>query len=79
MPKWSGRWAGGRFYLDELERPVYYIERRAAGASRVIRVKGHDEAAALAELGLFLTDRDRYWELCKPRVKGPLRGVRDQP
>lgn len=53
MPKWSGKWPGGRYYLDEVGRKVFFIERR--GKSR--RIPGvHDETTAVGALARFLDD-----------------------
>lgn len=59
MPKWAGKWKGGRFYLDDQGRPVYFIERR----KRSVRLKTHDEELALGELARFLRDPV---EFCRP-------------
>lgn len=59
MPAWAGRWKGGRFYLDEEGRKVFFIEKW----EHVIRLKTHDEQLALGELARFLEDRIAY---CRP-------------
>lgn len=57
MPAWAGKWQGGRFYLDELGRKVFFIERRVNGRMRSIRVpKVHDETLANGALAQFLDD-----------------------
>lgn len=50
MPTWAGKWQGGRFYVDELGRKVFFIERQR----RVIKLDTHDEALAVGELARFL-------------------------
>lgn len=52
MPAWSGKWKGGRFYVDEFGRRVYFIERRG----RVVKLATHDETLAVGELARFLED-----------------------
>jgi hypothetical protein len=59
MPKWQGRWKGGRYYLDDLGRQVFFIERRR----RSIRLRTHDPELALGELARFLDDPVAY---CRP-------------
>lgn len=52
MPTWAGKWKGGRYYLDEQRRPVFFIERRG----RVVKLSTHDEELAIGELARFLVD-----------------------
>lgn len=52
MPPWSGRWKGGRYYLDAEGKPVYFIERMR----RSVKLLTHDEQIAEGQLGLFLAD-----------------------
>ncbi len=56
MPVWAGKWKGGRFYLDELGRRVFFIERR----KRVIKLDTHDEALAVGDLARFLAAPEAY-------------------
>jgi integrase len=56
MPAWQGKWKGGRYYTDELGRPVYFIERKG----RSLRLKTHDEQTAISELGRYLDDPEAY-------------------
>ncbi len=60
MPKWSGRWKGGRFYVNEDGKPVYFIERRVSGQMTTIKLATHDEEIARGELGLFKADPEGY-------------------
>lgn len=53
MPAWAGRWKGGRYYLDDKARPVFFIERRVDGRVRSIRLTTHDPDLALGELARF--------------------------
>lgn len=52
MPNWAGKWKGGRYYLDEAGRPVYFIER----LRRSVKLKTHDEELAVGDLARFLLD-----------------------
>lgn len=56
MPRWAGYWKGGRYYLDDQGRPVYFIERR----KRVIRLATHDQELALGELARFWSAPESY-------------------
>lgn len=56
MPAWAGKWKGGRFYLDDAGRKVFFIERR----KRAIKLKTHDEDLAVGELARFLEDPEAY-------------------
>lgn len=56
MPAWAGRWKGGRYYLDDQGRQVFFIERRR----RVVKLDTHDQDLALGELARFLRDPARY-------------------
>jgi integrase len=56
MPKWAGRWKGGRYYLDEEGRPVFFIERRVAGRPKSLKLATHDEDLAKGELAQFEAD-----------------------
>lgn len=60
MPKWAGRWKGGRYYLDEEGRKTFFIERRVAGRQRGIQLKTHDEELAKSELHRFELDPAAY-------------------
>lgn len=69
MPKWAGKWLGGRFYRDDLGRPVFVIERR----KRSIRLFTHDEERANFELGTFLDNPDGFTPQGAPTVAAPDR------
>jgi integrase len=56
MPNWTGKWKGGRYYVDEDGRKVFFIERRVEGRQRGIRLSTHDEKIAEGMLGLFEQD-----------------------
>jgi hypothetical protein len=68
MPNWAGRWKGGRYYLDDAQRPVYFIERHVSGVRRTIRLATHDPDLALGELANFEKDPDAY---CRPAPEAP--------
>lgn len=59
MPTWAGTWKGGRYYLDEQGRPVFFIERRR----RSVKLQTHDPELALGDLARFLRDPV---EFCRP-------------
>lgn len=59
MPKWAGKWKGGRYYLDARGQRVFFIERRG----RVLRLQTHDPDLALGELSRFLQDPAAF---CRP-------------
>lgn len=61
MPKWAGRWKGGRYYVDgETGKRVYFLERRAEGRQQSIKLRVHDEDLAMGELARFLSDPGAY-------------------
>jgi integrase len=53
MPKWAGKWKGGRFYLDERGLPVYFIESNRKGIPHSIRLPTQDERLAESQLIAF--------------------------
>lgn len=59
MPTWAGKWKGGRYYLDEFGRKVFFIERRR----RVVKLDTHDEILAVGDLSRFLLDPVTF---CRP-------------
>ncbi len=59
MPRWAGRWKGGRYYLDEQGRKVFFIER----LRRSVKLKTHDEELAVGDLARFLRDPVAF---CRP-------------
>lgn len=70
VPAWAGKWKGGRLYLDEEGRPVFFIERRG----RSIKLATHDEGLALGELSRFLADPDAYVRVeDTPQAVGPVQ------
>jgi hypothetical protein len=53
---WQGRWKGGRYYLDDEGRKVFFIERR----KRSVKLTTHDEDLAIGQLATFLQDPDAF-------------------
>jgi hypothetical protein len=66
VPEWAGKWKGGRYYLDDAGRPVYFIERKR----RTVKLKTQDPELALGELARFLQDPDAFVRP-PPEVAGP--------
>lgn len=56
MPKWAGKWKGGRYYLDPAGRKVFFIER----LRRSLKLNVHDEELAVGQLADFLDDPHRF-------------------
>lgn len=71
MPAWAGKWKGGRYYLDEQGRPVFFIERRG----RTMRLATHEEDLAVGELARFLADPAAFCRPAAPRVDDPAAPV----
>jgi integrase len=57
--KWVGKWGGGRIREADGRR-VYVIERMAGGQRYAIKLDADSEAAALAELALFMRNPASY-------------------
>jgi hypothetical protein len=53
MPKWSGKWLGGRTYTANDGRTRWIIRKTVAGAAYNITLDVRSEAEALAELAVF--------------------------
>jgi integrase len=66
MPTWAGKWEGGRYYLDEQGRPVYFIERRVNGQVAQIKLPTSEETEAIGMLALFNKDRTRFVKSLEP-------------
>jgi integrase len=60
MPQWTGRWAGGRTWLDRHGNTRWQLERMHNGARYSKRLSARNESDALAELALFDRDPDAY-------------------
>jgi hypothetical protein len=56
VPAWAGKWKGGRYYLDDEGRKVFFIERR----KRSVKLTTHDEDLAIGQLATFLQDPDAF-------------------
>ncbi len=77
MPTWAGTWKGGRYYLDDDGRKVFYIERRGGLGRKgqyTIRLTTHDEQLAVGALERFLADPVAFVRP-PPEVAGPLAEV----
>lgn len=66
MPSWAGKWKGGRYYLDERKRPVYFIESSRPGIPRAIKLQTHDEDLANSQLVAFRADPHGFLRSLKP-------------
>lgn len=66
MPAWAGKWEGGRYYLDEAARPVYFIEKMRGGLDYSIKLPTFDEEIAKGMLGLFLQDAAKFSRSLQP-------------
>lgn len=62
MPKWAGRWKGGRYYLDAKGKRTFFIE----GNDRVVKLQTHDEDLAVGELARFRQDPVAYCRQPEP-------------
>jgi hypothetical protein len=71
MPQWAGKWKGGRYYLDDAGRKVFFIERRVMGKPKSIRLKTSDEDLAKGELARFLADPVEFCRLPAPAAEAP--------
>lgn len=74
MPNWAGKWQGGRYYIDEQGRQVFFLERWHNGRSVSRKLKTHDPRLAVGELARFENDRDAYLRPPPPEA-GPLAPV----
>lgn len=77
MPRWVGRWEGGRVRESRTGR-VWVIERQVGGARRTIPLAAKTERDALAELALFLRDPDAYGRRAAPKKPPPRAPVIDE-
>ncbi|SEU28755.1 tyrosine-type recombinase/integrase [Stigmatella erecta] len=60
MPKWSGKWKGGRTYRTGDGRTVYVLRKMVQGRNYAITLDARNETEAEAELALFLRDPGAY-------------------
>lgn len=69
MPKWAGKWKGGRFYFDPDDKPVFFIEGSRAGVRYSLKLTTHDHDLALGELAHFNADPVEYAKPPPPASK----------
>jgi integrase len=62
MPRWNGRWLGGRTYIGREGRTVYWLDRSWNGKRYGIALDVDSKREAEAELALFLRDPSGYIE-----------------
>ncbi|HYO68860.1 MAG TPA: hypothetical protein VEU33_22535 [Archangium sp.] len=56
MPRWTGRWDGGRTYVNKQGDTVWILEKQVHGRLYTTRLAVGNEKDALAELALFRRD-----------------------
>jgi integrase len=66
MPAWAGKWRGGRYYLDDSGKRVFFIESNRKGVPRAIQLETHDEELAKAQLAQFRSNPATFLRLLKP-------------
>jgi integrase len=69
MPAWAGKWEGGRFYLDDVGRQVYFIERQRGGVGYSLKLPTHDEEKAKGLLALFDDDPVKFVKQRREKVE----------
>ncbi|MBI3184151.1 MAG: hypothetical protein HYZ28_18615 [Myxococcales bacterium] len=62
MPKWNGKWIGGRTYLGKEGRTVYWLDKSWNGKRYGIALDVGSRRDAEAELALFMRDPSGYVE-----------------
>lgn len=60
MPRWAGKWIGGRFYVNDEGKTVYVIEKMLSGERYSIKLSNHHEDLAVGEYTQFLKDPAAY-------------------
>jgi integrase len=60
MPQWTGKWAGGRTYVNKQGNTVWVLEKQVHGRLYTTRLAAGNENDALAELALFKRDPAAY-------------------
>ncbi len=60
MPRWTGRWDGGRTYVNKQGDTVWVLEKQVHGRLYTTRLSAGNEKDALAELALFRRDPAAY-------------------
>ena len=73
MPRWNGKWPGGRTYVGRDGETVYWLDRAHDGTRYGFRLDAGNLKQAMAELALFERDPKGYVsdkEAKKEREKG---------
>jgi len=60
MPRWTGRWDGGRTYVNKQGDTVWVLDKQVHGRLYTTRLSAGNEKDALAELALFRRDPAAY-------------------
>ncbi len=60
MPRWTGRWDGGRTYVNKQGDTVWVLEKQVHRRLYTTRLSAGNEKDALAELALFRRDPAAY-------------------
>lgn len=68
MPSWTGKWLGGRHYLNEEGRKVFVIEKMLNSVRYAIKLSSHHEDLAVGEYTQFLKNPAAY---VRPEPEGP--------
>ncbi|WP_246357807.1 tyrosine-type recombinase/integrase [Pyxidicoccus fallax] len=71
MPRWTGKWAGGRTYVNKQGGTVWVLEKQVHGRLYTTRLAAGNENEALGELALFKRDPDAYIARAQPQAAGP--------
>jgi integrase len=66
MPTWAGKWEGGRYYLDDVGRPIYFIEKMRGGVDYSLKLPTYEENEAGGMLALFYRDPARFAKSLQP-------------
>src|SRR4051812_24169487 len=60
MPDWTGKWLGGRHYLNDEGRRVFVIEKMIDRVRYSVKLPSHHEDLAVGEYTQFLRDPAAY-------------------
>ena len=77
MPKWSGKWLGGRTYTANDGSTRWIIRKTVAGAAYNITLDVRSEAEALAELAAFRRNPTAYRTASQERVEEAQKAQED--
>jgi hypothetical protein len=79
MPKWSGKWLGGRTYTANDDSTRWIIRKTVAGTAYNVTLDVRSEAEALAELAAFRRNPAAYRTASQERVEEARRPRRTPP